>query len=274
MLDTVQKTCSNCGNSFDSFGALPQQRTCPRCVDTEMAAALHQWRTAELAGLPHLLRTKLEWCGLSSVELDASLERVPRPVKKLLPLEHTRMLLAGDELSVDFEGFGLCGGQGIGKTMCVAALMIRRTATILERAIQTATAPPEGAADVRWHAAANFVWLNWPEHAARLKAKVMESQGSAAVEAFALRGSNAAVLVLDDIGRERLSKAYDEDYSFAILDRMVDARSRARRPTLWTSNLSPDKLASRYGAALASRLFGLATAIEVPKLPDLRLVVA
>jgi DNA replication protein DnaC len=83
-----------------------------------------------------------------------------------------------------------------------------------------------------------------------------------AVEAAA----SAEVLVLDDIGQERVT-----DFSREQLWRILNRRSEhPRLSTLATSNASLDELADRLGDAILSRLVGLADPLQVDG-PDHRL---
>ena len=63
--------------------------------------------------------------------------------------------------------------------------------------------------------------------------------------------AEAELLVLDDLGTE-LSTAF---YQTALLD-IINARLLAERPTIISTNLSPDELKSRYGVQIASRILG------------------
>lgn len=263
----ITRTCA-CGADFAIASALPQ-RTCPACIDREFAQALDQFKAGECIALPTTLEEKLRAAGLRDVELSARLDRIPDGLKKKLPGKYVKPLVGGAHHS-GVHGFGLSGGQGIGKTMAMAAMLRARTEALLTAALAAVLeAPAPGA--MPWHAGAGFRWVNWPDQANLLKTLSMQRDGAAEVERFARGASTVGLLVVDDLGRERLGKSYDEDYAFGVLDRVIDARSRSALPLLWTSNLSRSGIATRYGAALTSRLLGLAPAVELPALADKRL---
>lgn len=276
MFETVTRTCSNCHRPFEGLALVVAQTVCPICVEREEARDLEMWQTAERAALPQTLTARLAACGLGAAELAAERERVPVEIKRLLPKRDVLALLSGAALEdiTAFQSFGLAGGQGIGKTMCLASILKARTEVLLREAIAAALAAPDPAQPAAWSGRAGFIWTNWPEYAAWAKATIMQPHGSDLIDGATRRMLSTSLLVLDDLGRERLAKGgYDEDYAVGLLDRVIDARSRNRRATLWTSNLAPAALATRYGAALVSRLLGLAPAVELPRLADLRLAV-
>lgn len=68
----------------------------------------------------------------------------------------------------------------------------------------------------------------------------------------------APVLVLDDLGAERITEWTEEQ-----LYRLADERSRNARPTIVTSNLDGEQLRARYGARVIGRLFGGAALIKL-----------
>lgn len=68
----------------------------------------------------------------------------------------------------------------------------------------------------------------------------------------------AAVLLLDDIGAERVT-----DWVQERLFLLIDYRYRHSLPTLFTSNLLPDELADRIGERTVSRIVGMARLVAV-----------
>jgi DNA replication protein DnaC len=68
----------------------------------------------------------------------------------------------------------------------------------------------------------------------------------------------APVLVLDDLGSEKMSEWTEEQ-----LYRLADERSRNARPTIVTSNLDGAGLRARYGDRTVGRLFGGASLIKL-----------
>jgi len=68
----------------------------------------------------------------------------------------------------------------------------------------------------------------------------------------------APVMVLDDLGAERMSEWTEEQ-----LYRLADERSRNARPTIVTSNMTGEQLRERYGSRVIGRLFGGAALIKL-----------
>jgi DNA replication protein DnaC len=79
-----------------------------------------------------------------------------------------------------------------------------------------------------------------------------------------VRAERAHVLVLDDLGAERVT-----DFSAASIDNLVRKRYNAERPTIITSNLSAQDFRRRVGPRLLSRLAETSQAI-VADGPDYR----
>ncbi len=73
-----------------------------------------------------------------------------------------------------------------------------------------------------------------------------------------LHFSAAPVLVLDDLGTERLTEWGSEQ-----LYRLADERCRNDRPTIVTSNLSGDQIKATYDRRTVERLFGGAMLIQL-----------
>lgn len=71
---------------------------------------------------------------------------------------------------------------------------------------------------------------------------------------------DAELLVIDEVGyRDGAGGA--TEYERETLYRISDARQI--RPTIWTSNLSPDRLEQVYNDRIASRILGSATVLEI-----------
>lgn len=77
-------------------------------------------------------------------------------------------------------------------------------------------------------------------------------------DAFEEQTRTADVLLLDDIGAERVT-----DWVQERLFLLVDYRYRHSLPTLFTSNLHPDELADRIGERTVSRIVGMARLVAV-----------
>jgi DNA replication protein DnaC len=71
-----------------------------------------------------------------------------------------------------------------------------------------------------------------------------------AASAYADRMAAEPLLLLDDVGKEQPTP-----WAAAQIYRLINARWRAKRPTIVTTNAhSPDELAQQTGGAVASRL--------------------
>lgn len=145
-------------------------------------------------------------------------------------------------------GFGLWGPPGTGKTW----LAVQGLAEFhrLNRAIWFAVNTPEEARPF---------WVHWPSAAEDLKRQVVVS--GSAPGAWVARAQRAALLVLDDLGRERVRGL--DDYARSLLVEVVDHRVRHRLPVIWTSNLRPTQVDEFYRGALASRILGTWPPFEV-----------
>ncbi|MCH5350687.1 MAG: ATP-binding protein [Clostridiales bacterium] len=66
------------------------------------------------------------------------------------------------------------------------------------------------------------------------------------------------LLVIDDLGKESMFKNVTLEYLYAV----IDARWRAKKYTVITSNLTPDGIISRYGEAITSRLLDKSVALN------------
>ncbi|WP_243286041.1 hypothetical protein [Geothrix terrae] len=66
--------------------------------------------------------------------------------------------------------------------------------------------------------------------------------------------ANASLLILDDLGRERIKGDYSQDWGASQLDYIVNMRYREERPIIWTTNVRQTDLVRLYGAALVRRL--------------------
>lgn len=76
-------------------------------------------------------------------------------------------------------------------------------------------------------------------------------------QSFARRFEHSKVLGIDDVGKE-----YPNKVTAHTLDRILRTRDQEARPTLVTTNLTPDQVHQGYGGAVLSLLVG--QSIEVP----------
>jgi DNA replication protein DnaC len=105
---------------------------------------------------------------------------------------------------------------------------------------------------------------------ARIRAAYRAGPGQETADAIAARLVEAPVLLLDDLGTEKISEWVRETL-FVI----ADGRYGAGRPTVITSNLPPHMLAARIGDVegdrIVSRLVGGAQVVEVEGQGDYRM---
>lgn len=207
-----------------------------------------------------------EWCvrcGMTRREVLAEWEKVPQALGRILTdprLGVTSMLLG----EVPERGFGLVGDTGTGKTFALAAVVKRMAAALwLGEGMTRGMAVTE-----KW-----LAWVRWPEvvNGIRVEAATRED-GMARAERMVNRFAEARVLVLDDLGAERVRGDYAEDWATSMLDLLIDRRYNAMRPTWWTSNLTVEEFVARYGTRTWSRLAGDNPAVRVVRGGDLRMV--
>jgi hypothetical protein len=136
-------------------------------------------------------------------------------------------------------GFGLGGGVGSGKTMALAAILRGALTAFAEQTKPPTALPPR---------MRGFEWCCWPEEAIWLTANAPEASTRCD------RLATVSLLVLDDLGRERVKGAYSDDWAVSLLDSIISRRNRECLPTLWTSNVPEADLVALYGASFVSRL--------------------
>lgn len=175
--------------------------------------------------------------GLSKREAKADLGRVPAPVRQALPKDPVKTLLEGKTPS---KGFGLGGNTDGGKTMAVAAILRRHV-----EAWAKSTIPEKGRVEPT-----GIKWVSWPDEVQWLRAHAIDDSTPDRLDALA----NVPLLILDDLGRERIKGSYADDWAASQLDFVVNSRYREELVTLWTTNVREVDLASLYGGALMRRL--------------------
>jgi DNA replication protein DnaC len=155
-------------------------------------------------------------------------------------------------------GFGLIGGNGVGKTWILA----HRLCSGIERSVLKSEAPANAKllpGTVRW--------FNWPNQAEQLKTWISVHY-SQDLQAFLEEASICRVLYLDDLGQERITG--ENDYALGMLRTIICTRHRNGLPLFWTSNLDMTGLATIYGSRIVSRMLQAWPPMRV-KGDDLRL---
>lgn len=258
-----EKVCVGCGTATAHvYGVVDTGE--PRCLkcwekfrDREKVAAQ---ASRILLNFDKVLADYLRQSGMSPRELAAELELVPRPIVDVFP--RTAAQLLNGELPA--TGFGLSGMVGHGKTCAMAALVKAYASKMLRRSIEE-----EGADGLR----PTILWLDWPGTVDELRVRSMRDAGIADVAERVRLAWEADLLVLDDVGAERIPKgsSYAEDWAVSQLDLIVNTRYRWNRATWYTTTLTDVRLAGHFGARMFSRLCGENPLVTVPQGRDLRL---
>jgi DNA replication protein DnaC len=188
--------------------------------------------------------------GLGEGEAEASLEMIPQGIRRALPPIVIERMAAGQ---LPATGFGLGGEIGWGKTFTLAALIRASLLKVAEFRRETVD-----------HVS-TVAWACWPVDKA---VRGTLDQSRERLEHLA----NAPLLVLDDLGRERLKGSYGDDWSRSCLDVIVTQRCRRRLPILWTTNCSFQELLGIYGPGLVSRLSEINPFLRLEGLRNLRRV--
>lgn len=244
-------TCRRCREQFPILPEGDPEAICPECERIEAEGA------RILASKDQLVEAELIDAGLARRERMATLGGIPPSIRRAAA-EPMRELIRGE---IPAQGFGLIGTPGIGKSSAFGALLREFGGKRIEQLV--------AAGDFRrvrgW-----LVWLDWPEESARMRARSLKEDGHVAIDEDIRRWSAIEVLIIDDLGAERMRGAYLDDWATSQLDRVIGARDRACKPVWWTSNIGADALAQRYGSRFWSRLSGSAPEITLPSAEDLR----
>lgn len=255
------KECSNCHNHFVRVLETFEGVFCRDCYGDRDAKMRIQRESNELRTRIHEIAPGwLLEAGLSKRELQAD-DRMPTPamgaLAKAMESDYTDVRLG----NMPTRGVGLSGPAGVGKSFALAGVLKRCAYYWLLAALDRAGRA--GVAQV-W-----LRWLRWPERVQAIRTTSLRDGGHGEIAEWIEDWSEAPLLVLDDLGAERMRGSYEEDFAFSILDQVIDARCGAMLPTWFTTNLSADDLLGRLGARVYSRLLQDSQLIEV-KGRDLR----
>lgn len=190
---------------------------------------------------------QLKAIGLSKVERRADLAKVPDAILCALPEGVATPILAG-QIPLR-NGFGLAGPGGTGKTSALAALLV----ACVEQNAQN-LAPFKELEPVR-----SIHWMRWPASCHQWRLNGLHWS----VEREINRAKSSRLLILDDLGRETRRREAAEDVATGHLDMILTHRDGEDLPTLWTSNLSEDELANRYGFSMIRRLLRLNPMVQL-----------
>lgn len=238
--------CGVCGVRFVAFGDAPQD-ICTRCI----------WRRDRL---PYEVDNMLLRANMNVVERNASADRVPEAIERAM----TAHQIAAPRVAALRAGklprglFGLGGGVGVGKS-CALAVEVARYVRAAMHA--QGSVLPERA----------VLWVRWPELTSELRVMAAARDGGYSSAERMLHGlSTTRLLVLDDLGAERMRGDAGEDWLASALELLLDRRDGNDMPTLYTTNLSRPALLERYGARMYSRLAGRNPLVECGGGRDMR----
>jgi len=228
--------CSVCGNRRPPTGECP---TCQwQAEDQRRAEDL--FKINILDKLDDYIKDKLLGCGMSPREVKASMDRVPKDIRSAINKDTLEQLFHGQ---IPEHGFGLGGTTGGGKTMAVAAIIknmaIYQTKAYKPKRQHSFGGPLRGTQ-----------WASWPDEVAWLRAHAIDPQAPERVKDL----SECDLLILDDLGRERIKGNYSDDWAASQLDQIINHRYRGELPTIWTTNVTEVDLVNLYGAAMLRRL--------------------
>jgi DNA replication protein DnaC len=257
--DRPSGTCPDCQNGFGYL--LECLDGVARCYDCRRAFDQAQQRRGQgailLGKLDAVVTGELRRAGMSDREIRSSVDGTTRTVWEALRI--AQELAKGH---IPTRGLGLSGPPGVGKTGALAALMGRCMRARLER-----TLPEAGASALSpW-----LLWCSWPEAVNRMRVGSTRDGGIQDTEEFIEQAIAIEVLVLDDLGAERIRGSYVDDWAASQLDLVIDGRYRNDRRTWFTTGLEPGELMTKYGRRLTSRLLGDNDLVEVTRSGDRRI---
>lgn len=244
--------CPKCGREMAGHPRSPSELSCGTCWRLERRE--REVREFE-AGIEKWAEARCLASGMSPREVRSTLEKIPTPIKRALPVEQVKAMIDGE---IPTRGFGLGGeGTGAGKTSAFAAVLL---ACVRSEALRRVRVAGEDL-DSSW-----ITWEAWPRAVGWMRMNAISDQ----VGPFLDRLIFAQVLFLDDLGSERIKGSYVEDFAASQLDLIVDERYRNERPIFYTTNLDQNGLIEFYGARLVSRLCGDNPLFVIGNLPDQR----
>ena len=256
------QNCSACSKA-DAF--LMPTGICYECHQAEQEVKDAEARAASiLADLDRVVADDLRRLGLSSREIRAEWTRVPKEIRTAIPREIMADLSAG---MIPKRGFGLGSDTGTGKTMALAAIVRGHTRHRRQAFARDLPRKVKAKPGAHFELGPTIVWLTWPDTVNTLRAHAIDGEAEAILE----RAEASPLLVLDDLGRERIKGNYVDDWAASQLDRLVNHRYREELPTIWTTNLPEVALVGIYGMALVSRLTEDNPLVWMDGLPSMRI---
>jgi len=244
-----------CGSNLRNSSS-PEEReavqnlVCGKCELTdEDADTCRTQAAAFIQKAAAWVRLTLSKGGVSPRDLEAKISTIPDPLYSLIPGTVLEAVRSGNILTLT-SGFGLGGYVGCGKSCAIAALLKLG----LSRWAHASTTGWDFSIKPSHFGPPTIFWANWPDISNQLQSRAVDSDF---VHTIVGKMKNAKILVLDDLGKERLPTIKDEHatpFAQAQLEICIDYRNGQMTPTFWTTNISEDHLISIYGAATYSRL--------------------
>lgn len=252
--------CPDCGRQPAVLASADDVKRCRDCDFIEWERARRRAEgEAILRDLPGSVRAFLFDAGMAELELTATIEGVPPQLLPMLDDDGVKAMRAGQ---VPSSGFGLSGPAGHGKTFLLAAVLRQMVAARFR-----AELPSAGSRALRkW-----LAWHSWPSTVNEIRVISTRDSGLSQVEKIIEHACSVEVLVLDDVGAERIRGEYSQDWAASQLDLIVDTRHRTMRPTWYTTSRNRDALVQIYGQRIFSRLTGGNPVRELSMRKDLRL---
>lgn len=223
---------------------------CEDCTALMKKAAACQARSEEYQ--PLVAEWVIERMSLSGVrprELEAEFSEIPPRILQCIP-GPVRTSIGDGSISQLRKGFGLGGPIGCGKSCAVSATIKLGLSEWAFRNFQVWGNPissiPRECPDV--------LWVDWPDVADHMLRHAIDSD---CIDELMSKMKKARIVVLDDLGKERLPTMKDPNalpFSQAQLDICIAYRNSQMAPIFWTTNLSEKDLASIYGPATYTRL--------------------
>ncbi len=269
--------CPRCEKPWDPLARITSKghpfEACPECMGKQATVAKAAREIDELeSDMPVLIHVDLGSIGLAAREIRAEWGKVPQALARAIPLEIRAACAQGQPIP---RGFGLGSDTGTGKTMAIAA-MVRKQVEVAYRARLEALRHVAAGNPCGWDGEELALpgitrlpairWACWPDTVAEIRSHATTTGPNTVTDL-----ARVSVLVLDDLGRERIKGSYVEDWAASQLDSIVSHRYRNCLPIIWTTNLTEAQLVEIYGAALVSRLTEDAPLVWIPGLPSLRL---
>jgi DNA replication protein DnaC len=195
------------------------------------------------------VKEQLASSGVHPRELEADISKIHESIHACIP-DHVRTSLASGHILQLKMGFGLGGPVGCGKSCAVAAELKHG---LSEWAFQNYLEWGPDSESGR-HGGPRIFWADWPEVSDYLLRHAIDSDS---VDEMMAKMKRADILVLDDLGKERLPVVKDPNsipFSQAQLDICIAYRNSQVAPIFWTTNLGLQALGDVYGPATFSRL--------------------